>query len=213
MTSPTILRMRITEIKDGGHERFYIHFDDGSQIKTTASVVADNDLYTGKEMDEEARDELRGASTLAGAKRRALRIIGGRAHSKGEVIRKLRDKGESEEDACSAADWLCELGYIDDADFAGVVVRHYAAKGYGRARIRNELYRRYVPREFWDDALAEMPETDEKIDKLLSARLGGEDPSRNELKRATDALARRGFSWDEISRAVRRYRESLEEEQ
>ena len=206
-------RMRITEIKDGGRERFYISFDDGSQIKATASVVAEHDLYTGKEMDERAHDELRGASTLAGAKRRALHIIGGRAHSRGEIIRKLREKGESGEDSEAAADWLCDLGYINDAEYAGIVVHHYAAKGYGRARIRNELYRRHVPREFWDDALAEMPETDEKIDKLLNARLGGEEPSRSELKRATDALARRGFSWEEIARAVRRYRESLEDEQ
>ena len=36
---------------------------------------------------------------------------------------------------------------------ARMVVRHYAAKGYGPRKIRDELYRRGVPREFWEDAM------------------------------------------------------------
>ena len=203
--------MKIVGISDKGNDIFVVKLDNGVQIKTTVTVVADYALFSGKEMDEKAVDELRAAASAAGAKRRAVRIIGGRAHSKGELLRKLRDKGENEQDAQTAVDWLCGLGYIDEEAYAGAIVRHYSGKGYGRSRIQNELYRRYIPREFWDDALAEMPENDDKIFSLLSARLGGEDPSRAELKRATDALALRGFSWDEISRAIRRYKETLEE--
>ena len=39
----------------------------------------------------------------------------------------------------------------------------------------------------------------------LAARL--EDPTdRKQLKKASDALARRGFSWSQISEALNRYR-------
>jgi SOS response regulatory protein OraA/RecX len=37
-----------------------------------------------------------------------------------------------------------ELRLIDDERYAGLVARHYASKGYGLLRIREELYRRGV---------------------------------------------------------------------
>ena len=74
-----------------------------------------------------------------------------------------------------------------------MVVRHYAAKGYGAGRIRNELFRRGVPKELWDDALSEMPVQDDAIDKFVRSRLT--DPSdRAQIKKVTDGLVRRGYS-------------------
>ena len=37
--------------------------------------------------------------------------------------------------------------------YAAQVVRYYSAKGYGERKLRDELYRRGVPRELWDEAL------------------------------------------------------------
>ena len=96
------------------------------------------------------------------------------------------------EPALADAEIVNTCGFID------------AAKGYGPRRIRDELYRRRIPRELWDEALSGLPEQDGTIDKLLRARLRSENPDRAELKRAADALLRRGFSWDEIKEAVER---------
>jgi len=93
-----------------------------------------------------------------------------------------------------------------------MTVRHYAAKGYGERRIRDELYRRKIPKEYWDAALEEMPEQDDKIDRLLRSRLRSEDPDRAEIKKATDFLLRRGFGWDEIKSALARYNSYIEED-
>ena len=96
------------------------------------------------------------------------------------------------------------LCLLDDGEYAAMLVRHYAAKGFGVRRIRDELHRRKIPRELWDEALSELPEQDNTVDKLLRARLRSAEPDRVELKRATDALMRRGFTWDEIRQAVER---------
>ena len=73
--------------------------------------------------------------------------------------------------------------------------------------MRDELFKRKVPRELWDEALEELPEQDDAVDRLLRSRLRGADPEdRTALKKATDALLRRGFSWEEIKTAVERYR-------
>lgn len=78
-------------------------------------------------------------------------------------------------------------------------------------RIRSELYRRGIPRELWDDALQELPEQDGQIDTLLRRRLRSDTPGRDELRRASDYLYRRGFGRDEIRAAIARYQDNYEE--
>ena len=143
-------------------------------------------------------------AALTRTKDRALKLLGMRAFGERELYDRLVEKGETEQNAAAVIAWLVELRLLDDLEYAAMVVRHYAAKGYGPRRIRDELHRRKIPRELWDEALSELPEQDGTIDKLLRARLRSEEPDRAELKRATDALLRRGFGWDEIKEAVER---------
>ena len=76
------------------------------------------------------------------AKKRALWLLDKRDYSRAELIGKLTEKGYEETAAESAVDRLAELGFVDDARYAPIVVRHYAAKGYGARRVRQELQRR-----------------------------------------------------------------------
>ncbi len=79
-------------------------------------------------------------------------------------------------------------------------------------KIREELFRRGVPREHWDEALSQAEVPDEAIDTFIARKLRGiEHPDRKDLKRVSDALARRGFSWNDISTALRRYGAEFEE--
>ena len=146
-------------------------------------------------------------SAVEAAKKRALWLLDKRDYSRAELRRKLTEKNIPEDAADAALDRLTELGFVNDARYAPIVVRHYAAKGYGRTRIQQELYRRGIPKELWDAALSEMPEQDAALDRLLQSRLKGADMSdRVALKRATDALLRRGYSWDEVNAAIERLR-------
>ena len=105
---------------------------------------------------------------------------------------------------------MAELGFVNDENYAAMVVRHYAAKGYGRARIREELRRRKLPRELWDAALEELPEQSDTVERLLMQKLRGRAPEGAELRRACAALIRRGFSWEEVSSAAKRLSHGLE---
>ena len=97
------------------------------------------------------------------ARQRALKILERRDVSRKMLLDKLTEKGISNTDAEEVADWLCGLGVVNDERFASLVVRHYAAKGYGKRRICDELYRRGIDRELWDPALDELPETDDTV--------------------------------------------------
>jgi len=141
-------------------------------------------------------------------KKRALKILGSRNFSKQEMIKRLTLKGESQANAEETVEWLCELGYIDDSGYATLIVRHYTQKGYGTARIKDELYKRGIDREIWDEKLAEADEseTGDAALEFLKKKLRGSD-DEDDLKRAFNALVRRGFSFDEARAAVNKYKD------
>lgn len=196
--------MIIRELKQTSQERFTLIFDDGSELKTTLAVVTDYFLRGGIELDGDRYREVYNASTLSLCKARAMRIINTRAMSRKEMRDKLVEKGESPENAEFCADWLCEMGLINDRVYAGSVVRHYAAKGYGAVRIKQELRRHGVPSEYWDEALSEMPQQDDKLERFIASRLS--DPSdRAQIQKISNALYRRGYSWDQIKHALNNF--------
>jgi len=146
------------------------------------------------------------------AKKRAVRILGDRYMSKSEIIRRLIGKGETEEAAEAAAGWLEGAGAINDAEYASMIGRHYTAKGYGAARVRDELFRRGIPREMWDDvpAAADSSGAEEVAVEFIGKKLNG-SVEKGDLRRVEANLQRRGFSYDEARAAISRYLECLEE--
>lgn len=202
----------LTDLKQTGPERFLARFDNGEELRTTLAVVTELSLYSGRTLTEDELSAVRDASARSRCRQRALRIIGARAMSVKELTDRLKEKGESPENAEDAAHWLLDMRLLDDAQYAAMCVRHYAAKGYGPGKIRNELYRRGIARELWDEALEELPEQGDRIDALLRRKLKSDTPDRAELRKAADYLYRRGFGRDEIHAALARYSELSEED-
>ena len=120
---------RLIELKQTAPERFLARFDTGEELRTTLAVVTDFHLRSGKELTSQELDALRAASERSRCRQRALRIIGARAMSVKELTDRLKEKGESPENAEDAAAWLQEMHLLDDAQYAAMCVRHYAAKG------------------------------------------------------------------------------------
>jgi len=151
-------------------------------------------------------------SDLDATKKRALRILGNRSFSEQEMKKRLTSKGETQENAEETVNWLVELGYINDSDYAKIIVGHYSGKGYGISRIRDELYKRGIPRDMWDEKLAELDETqmNDTALEFLRKKLRG-STEKDDLRRASDALVRRGYSYDDARAAVNRYMECPEE--
>lgn len=197
--------MTITELREIASGKFIVGFSDGSEMKLSLDIVADLSLFRGQELSGEEFSRLFSRAELSKCKERALRIIGARPLSKKELFDRLVEKGETPDNAEECIEWLTNLHYLDDAQYAGMIARHYAAKGYGIQKVKSELYRHGVPKLLWDEAIEEMPETDDKAFDLLCRKLKSEDPDRAELKKATDMLFRRGFTWDEIKAAVNRF--------
>jgi regulatory protein len=192
-------------------DRWYLVLSNGESVKADLNMIADLSLYEGRELTDEELSELLERASLFGAKERAYGMLSTRQMSRKELTEKLTKKGETAEDAEAVSELMERIGAINDSEYARTIVRHYAKKGYGEGRIKNELSRRGIPKELWEEALSEKPESDDTLDRLIASRLKGETPDKKELKKLTDMLLRRGFSWSEIKSALGRYDELLEE--
>lgn len=198
--------MVIQELKPSKHVegRWLAVLEDGSILRVGEGEVVDFALYAGRELSDEEAERLQSAARRGEWKSKAIELLMRKPQSRKELGRKLLEWEASQEEAEAICDRLEELGYLNEAEYAGRIVRHYAAKGFGERKLRDELYRRGVPRELWEDALAQIEDNSEAIDAFLEKKLkGSHDPK--DIKKASDALARRGFRWPEISDALRRY--------
>lgn len=182
-----------------------VRFDNGSSLLIFPSVIAEHGIYSGMELPEAALNSLKESNAAASAKDRAVRIVSATSISKKELEKRLIQKGEREEDTKQAVMWLEDLKLLDDKQVAQQIVRNGLSRGYGASRIRQMLYEKRIPKELWEEALSDLPPQDDAIDTFLQRRFHGRKPDRAECKRATDALLRRGHSWNDIRRALERY--------
>ena len=230
--------MKIEKLEPSKHKegRWLVWLEDGSPIRIGEGDVVSLGLYAGKELSDGEGEALAAAEAHSKLMERAVGLLSLRPMSRRELLDKLcapprPKKGkypydklddapdpevlQSQREALLAqaetvADRLTDLGLLNDGEYARTVVRHYAGKGYGPRKLRDELYRRGVPRDCWEDALNELEPDDSQIDRLARQKLRGAEPTRENLKKVSDYLARRGYGWEEISSALERIREEYE---
>ena len=200
---PTILTMKVESLKTSPDRagRYWVTFDDGSKMGLYRQTVEDFALYSGKELDEQEAESLRTAAGQMSAKMRAVRIVSAASVSRRDLEARLVRKGEDPKQAKEAVAWMEELHLVDDRATAEQVVSSCISKGYGLARAKQALYEKRIPKEYWDEALADYPDQTEKITAFLKSRLDA-DSDEKQVRRAVDALIRRGHSYGTIRRAL-----------
>ena len=135
---------------------------------------------------------------------KAVNLLSYRAHSRKELSDKLKHKtGCKEAELEEVLNRLEELGFLNDRIYASSVVRSCARKGYGAQRALSELARRGIPKELREEALSDMPETCGTLEQLIRGRLRN-PANRDEVRKVSAAMVRRGYTWDEIRHAIER---------
>ena len=205
--------MKIEKIERSKHkqERVLVYLEGGDLLRITESELLRFGLWIGLDIDDRTVVELQQSGARSETRVRAANMISARPLSRRELVKKLREKGAAESDAEAAADWLEEIGALNDADYASMLVRHYGGMGYGEAKIRDELYRRGVKRELWEDALAASPDAQETIARVIAQKTKGRTLDEKGRKRLSDLLLRRGFARRDVRAALAAYGENTTE--
>jgi len=195
--------MRIDSLKTSPDRagRYWVTFSDGSRLGLYRQTVEDFGLYTGLELTDEQITALRTSAGQMSAKMRAVRIVSASSVSKKDLEQRLVRKGEDPRQAREAVQWMEDLHLVNDRNTAEQVVHSCVSKGYGLQRAKQALYEKRIPKEYWEDVLAEYPDQFEKIEAFLRSRLDA-DSDQKQIKKAVDALLRRGHSYGTIRQVL-----------
>lgn len=181
--------------------RYWAAFDDGTKLGLYRQTVEDFGLYPGMELSEAEMERLRTAAGQMSAKMRAVRIVSASSVSRRDLEERLVRKGEDPAQAKEAVAWMEDLHLVDDRETARQVVQSCIYKGYGLARARQALYEKRIPKAYWEEALKDYPDQTDRIEAFLRSRLDA-DSDDKQVKRAVDALIRRGHSYSAIRQVL-----------
>ena len=178
-----------------------MRFADGTSMRLYRQTIEDFGLYSGMELTEDELKKLRTAAGSMSAKMRAVRIVATSSVSKRDLEQRLVQKGEDRADAQNAVAWMSEMQLVDDRKTAEQMVARCIAKGYGLSRAKQTLFEKKIPKEYWDQVLAEYPDQTDAIAQYLQSHLTNRAEPRD-VKKAIDALIRRGHSYGRIRRVL-----------
>ena len=177
--------------------RYWITLETGKKMALYRQTVEEFGLYSGKELSEDTWEALLEHAGKISARMRAVRIVSASNVSKRDLQDRLVRKGETPNQAREAIEWMEDLHLVDDRNTAEQVVHSCISKGYGLARAKQALFEKRIPKEYWEEALAEYPDQMEYILRFLRKSLDAE-PDDRQVKKAVDALLRRGHSYGRI---------------
>lgn len=182
--------------------RYLVRFDDGKSMRLYRQTLEDYSLFSGKELLDDEFSALHTAAGQMSAKMRAVRIVSATSVSEDDLCWRLIQKGEDPQQAQEAVQWMSDLNLIDDRQTAEQIVSRCIARGYGLSRAKQMLYEKRIPKQYWQEVLEDYPDQTEKIQLFLRSRLTANSDER-QIKRAMDALVRRGHSYTQIRSAMR----------
>ena len=150
----------------------------------------------------------------------ALRLLGGRAHSMGELREKMRQRAERAESVDGVIAKLKEAGYLDDRKFA----ENYAAarlenQGFGKMRVVRDLRQRRVAPQLAEKVAEQTFHSTDEIElieaflkrKFRGKQLGPFLKDPKNLAAAFRRLRYAGFSPGASIRVLKRYSSQAEE--
>lgn len=197
--------MEITAIEPRRKGLSQLFIDGEEAVKLDSFLLKQQGVKIGQEITDEELHRLIQDSDTRRASEKALYLLEFRSHSKKELSDKIARTAASREAAEAAADRMEELGLVDDTAYAkGLAKTMIVNKQYGLHRVRYELRHKGIDNDIIDEILGEYEDEDfsDTIRTFLDKKYPdyAEDPAVR--RRAIAALQRRGYGWDDISRAV-----------
>ncbi len=160
------------------------------------------DLQAGGEVEAETREQERSRAHAI-----VMRQLAMMDRSRAQLADALRRRDVQEQIAEETLDHFESIGLIDDAHFAQVLTRsRFAARGASRRAIREELRRKGVDGDLAERALSAIGEEEEDaaaVELALRKLRAGTGNPQTLRRRVYATLARRGFSAEQCTNALR----------
>lgn len=205
--------MRIDDVQKRRGSLVQLVLDGEPAALIDRKTFEESPYEAGSSLSEEQWEALRRESKTRRARDKALYLLSQRDYARTELERKLtREAGETL--ARETVDRLAGAGLLDDAAYARRLARDLVERRcFSRRHALQEMTARGLDRETAEEAVAELdPDDAEQALELLRKKRYNELSDPDIRRRAAAALARAGFGWDAVRRAMDRRREELAEE-
>ena len=194
---------KIEKIIPYGKTRYKVLLSEGLVLIFYSSELKKLRLTEGGEISEAmyAEDILPVLSVRA--RERLVHILESSDKTEAELRRKLKESSYTQDAIDYAIEYCKAHNYIDDRRYAENYI-NYKAQNKSEKLIRQELMKRGISRDIIDELMAEATiDEASQIVEELKKRHYSPDMDDKEKQRIVGALARKGYSWNEISSAMK----------
>lgn len=201
--------MIITSIEKYKGETYCVIADGNKRVYLHRDIIAKYGLKSDMEISREDFAKVLFASELRRATRRAMYLINEREYSYIQLFEKL--KNNYPEDICyKVVNYMAAKGYVNDKRFAEALVYNYMeCKLYGPRRAMQELYKRGIRGKIAQEAVDSKTDgLEERLHKLIERKYLRDLQDPEDFKaivKVKNGLARAGYDFDDINRAVKEY--------
>lgn len=195
--------MKISEITRQRRSLYRLDFENGDPVEVDVRTFDESGFRQGSDLTEEQLNTLLATSQYNRARERALYLLGLRDYACKELEQKLYTEATPEV-AAAVVERLREVGLLDDERYAARLARSLSeVKHYPRRRIEQELRHRGISSMLIQTVLSKLEGEDyEQALALLQKKYYNKLNDPDSRRRVIAALARRGFSYGSIRRAM-----------
>ncbi len=203
--------MLITKIKLTKKGRYSLYSNSGFLCAVEEQTILDFRIKENTELSEDDIIKIKQNSTLQKAKLKAYAYLSQRAHSAGELHKKLSTVFDADT-AQFAVEEMRKLDLIDDEQFAADYSNALLKKNKSSAQIMAALLSKGIDKQLAKNIVQSCcnGENDACFNVLQKKYM--QKLNAGESKKVIAALMRRGFKFSEIKSALNRLETQLEDE-
>jgi regulatory protein len=197
--------MKITAIKPQlkRADRYSVFVDGVYAFSLSETGLLESRLASGQEIDDAQLAALKKSAGLDKAYGRALRFVAMRPRSEWEVMEYLARKLVDEPAATQIVTRLKRAHLLDDATFARTWVENRRLlRLTSSRRLKLELAQKHVPEHIIAQTLQADPSDEQQLLAEVIIKKRRQTRYQNDSLKLMQYLARQGFGYDDIKRAL-----------
>ena len=191
-----LLTVKITDEASGNSEK--------KKLSVFTEKYLELGLRRGSVIDADTFEELERISEACRAIKKGSDLLSYAASSKKQLTQKLKRRGFDSARAQEAVEYLEDVGMIDERENVRSAVASSLKKLWGRKRIYCELIRKGYDRSAVSEEIdiINIEEFVENCKRLIMKKVNEIPSDPVELKKLVNFLARYGYSFSEIKKAL-----------
>ena len=177
---------------------------EGERLLIDKEIISRCDITKGTQLSLEDVKQLIFVSESYRAKNRAVWLLSGQDYSEKGLYNKLL-KTFTEKASAFAVAQMKNKGYLDDKRYAIALVEKFKKQNMSKRRIKEKLSLKGVAKEISEEILGETDLSLSDVNRavaLIKSKYINKISNEEERKKTFQALARRGFSYSDIKKAM-----------